>query len=111
MNIGFGPLDQMLGLLLETWDERYAFKVDWERRAVLFTRAAMQAAAREVERGLVRVAYESASHEVAEEFCTPETAASLTESRPPTKRSLSHGAAILGCDDRRAKPKDLIREQ
>jgi hypothetical protein len=79
MRSNFGPLDEMLGVLLETWDHRYAFEMDRERRAVLFTRGAMQAGAGEVSGGLIRVAYESAPHEVVEEFCTPEQAAELVD--------------------------------
>src|SRR5262245_42267024 len=74
----FGPVDQMLGVLLETWEHRYAFEVDRQRQLAFFTRGGMQAGAGVVEGGLIRVAYESAPHEVAEEFCTtPEQAAAL----------------------------------
>jgi hypothetical protein len=75
---GFGPIDEMLGILLETWDHRYAFDVDRERQLALFTRGGMQAGAGVVQGGLIRVAYESAPHEVVEEFCTsPAQAAAL----------------------------------
>src|SRR5262245_36517988 len=77
---GFGPLDQMLGILLETWEHRYAFDVDRERQLALFTRGGMQAGAGVVEGGLIRVAYQSALYEVAEEFCTtPAQAAALID--------------------------------
>jgi hypothetical protein len=75
----FGPLDEVLGLLLETWEHRYAFEFDRERRAILFSRGAMIASAGAVEGGVIRVAYESAPHEVVEELCTPQQAATLIE--------------------------------
>jgi hypothetical protein len=76
----FGPIDQMLGILLETWEHRYAFDVNREQQLALFTRGGMQAGAGLVEGGLIRVAYESALHEVTEEFCTtPAQAAALFE--------------------------------
>ena len=80
MGNDFGPIDRMLGVLLETWDHRYAFEVDRERQLALFTRGGMQAGAGVVEGELIRVAYESAPHEVTEEFCTtPEQAAALID--------------------------------
>jgi hypothetical protein len=79
MTASFGPLDEMLGLLLETWGHRYAFEMDRERRVAFFTRGGMQARAVEADGGLIRVAYESAPHEVAEELCTPEKAAVLLD--------------------------------
>jgi hypothetical protein len=80
MTDDFGPIDQMLGLLLETWEHRYAFEVDRERQLASFTRGGMQAVAGVVEGGLIRVAYESAPHEAVEEFyTTPEQAAALID--------------------------------
>src|SRR5262245_21302293 len=77
---GFSPIDHMLGILLETWEHRYAFDVDREQQVALFTRGGMQAGAGVVEGGLIRVAYESAPHEVVEEFCTtPEQTAALID--------------------------------
>jgi hypothetical protein len=77
---GFGPIDHMLGMLLETWEQHYAFEVNREQQLALFTRGGMQAGAGVVEGGLIRVAYESAPHEVVEEFCTtPEQAAALID--------------------------------
>jgi hypothetical protein len=77
---GFGPIDQMLGILLETWEHRYAFDVDRERQLALFTRGGIQAGAGVIQGGLIRVAYESSPHEVAEEFCTtPAQAAALID--------------------------------
>ena len=72
----FGPIDEMLRLLLETKEHR--FVVDREGHRALFTRGGMQAVASEVKSRLIRVTYESAPHEVVEEFCTtPEQAAVL----------------------------------
>ena len=77
---GFGPIDRMLGILLETWEHRYAFEVDRKRQLAFFTRGGMQAGAGVIEGGVIRVAYELAPHEVAEEFCTtPEQAAALID--------------------------------
>lgn len=78
MTEGFGPIDQMLGILLETWQHRYTFDVDRERQLVLFMRGGMQASAGQLQGGLIRVTYEWALHELAEEFCTtPAQAAAL----------------------------------
>lgn len=75
-----GPIDQMVEILLQRRDHRYALSVDHERRVVSFTRGGMQAWAEVAEDGLIRVDYESAPHEVAEEFCsTPGQGASLVE--------------------------------
>ncbi|MBV9125705.1 MAG: hypothetical protein JO112_20340 [Planctomycetes bacterium] len=79
MHSRFGPLDQMLGILLETWNRRYNFEMDRDRRVALFTGGGMQAGAGEIEGGLIRVAYESAPHEIVEEFCSPEQAAALID--------------------------------
>ncbi len=68
------------GRSLETWENRYAFEVGRERQLARFTRGGLQAAAGVVAGGVIRVAYESAPHEVAEEFCTtPEQAAALID--------------------------------
>jgi hypothetical protein len=79
MSSNFGPLDQMLLLLLETQDHPYASEMDGERRVVLFRRSGMQARACEAKGWLIRVAYESAPHELVEEYCTPEEAAALVD--------------------------------
>lgn len=79
MASSFGPLDEVIGLLLETWDHRYHFEFDREQRVITFDRGGMIAGAGEVADGLIRVAYESAPHEVAEEFCTPAQAAMLID--------------------------------
>jgi hypothetical protein len=85
----FGPIDQMLSILLETWEHRYAFDVDRERQVALFTCGGMQAVAGMVEGGLIRVAYESALHEVAEEFCTTHTHRPQPSSTPSWRESSS----------------------
>jgi hypothetical protein len=79
MATGFGPLDEVMGQLLETWDHRYTFEFDREQRVITFSRGDMIAGAGEVAGGLIRVAYESAPGEVVEEFCTPTQAAALVD--------------------------------
>ncbi len=79
MTSDLGPLDQLLGQLLETWEQRYSFEFDRQQRLILFTRGDMQVGAGEVGGGLIRVAYDSAPEVVTEEFCTPKEAAELIE--------------------------------
>ena len=75
----FGPLDEVMGVLLESWGQRYRFEFDRVQRVITFDRGDMIAGAGEVADGLIRVAYESAPGEVVEEFCTPSQAAALIE--------------------------------
>jgi hypothetical protein len=49
------PLDQMLGLMLETWNNRYAFNVDRGARKAEFTRGDFTVRAEEAEDGMIRV--------------------------------------------------------
>jgi hypothetical protein len=79
MSATFGPLDHMVGCLLETWGHRYAFECDRERRIATFTRAEMQARVDELPTGKLLVTYQHAPNETATEFCTPSEAAMLVE--------------------------------
>jgi hypothetical protein len=75
----FGPLDEVLGQLLETWDHRYAFEFDREQRVITFRRGDMVACADEHGHDLVVVSYEWGQGEVEAEFCTPDQAAALID--------------------------------
>src|SRR5262249_22848298 len=74
-----GPLDEVLGQLLETWERRYAFKFNREQRVIIFSRGNMMAHARELPDGLILVSYDSAPGQIESEFCTPDQAAALIE--------------------------------
>lgn len=77
---GFERIYEMLAILHERRQRRYAFHVDRERQMALFARGGMQAGAGVVQGGLIRVIYESAPHTLVEEFCTtPVQAAALIE--------------------------------
>jgi hypothetical protein len=77
MNNDRGTLEQMLARLPDPRHRRYAYRLDRERRAVLFTRGGKQAVATETAGGLIRVTYESTTHVATEETCTPLQAATL----------------------------------
>ena len=79
MSPTFGPLDELIGRLLETWGQRYAFECDRERRVARFTRDEMQARVDELPTGKLLVTYQHAPDETATEFCTPNEAAVLVE--------------------------------
>ena len=79
MSATFGPLDELIGHLLETWGQRYAFECDRERRIARFTRDEMQARVEELPTGKLLVTYLHAPNESAMEFCTPKEAAILVE--------------------------------
>jgi len=75
---GFSAIDEVLGILVQRREHHYAFDVDRERQQALFTRASMQARVSLAQGGRIRVAYESAPHELVEELCTsPAQAAAL----------------------------------
>jgi hypothetical protein len=75
----FGRLDEMIGILIESWNHQYTFEIDRDRRFARFSRGGMQASAAEVADGLIHVTYESAPHEMVEEFCTVADAAALVQ--------------------------------
>lgn len=75
----FGPLDEMLGQMLESSDHRYHFEFNREQRVIAFSRGDMVARAVEQPNGLIIVSYEAASGEVESEFCTPDQAAALID--------------------------------
>jgi hypothetical protein len=79
MSTTFGPLDKLIGCLLETWGQRYTFKCDRERRVAHFTRGEMQAQVDELPAGMLRVTYQHAPNQDASEICTPTEAAALVE--------------------------------
>jgi hypothetical protein len=79
MSTTFGPLDELIGCLLETWGQRYAFECDREHRVALLTRDEMQARVDELPTGMLRVTYQHAPNQDASELCTPTEAAALVE--------------------------------
>ena len=79
MAIAFGPLDELIGTLLETWNNRYVFECDRERRSAVFTRDGIQVRVDELKSGKLRVFRESASDESVEKMCDVQEAAELIE--------------------------------
>jgi hypothetical protein len=79
MAVNFGPLDEMLSELLETWEHRYHFEFNREQRVIAFSCGEMIARAMEQPGGLIIVSYESAPGELESEFCTPGQAAALID--------------------------------
>ncbi len=75
----FGPLDELLGTLLETWEQRYEFKLDREKRLAHFIRENRQVDVSELSSGELRVTYAGLSGKEVSEVCTPERAAQLVE--------------------------------
>jgi len=75
----FGPLDEMLCHLLETWNRRYAFEFNREQRVITFSCGDMIAHVVEHGDRLVIASYEWALGEVEHEFCTPDQAAALID--------------------------------
>jgi hypothetical protein len=79
MSAVFGPLDELMGCLLETWENRYDFRCDREKRCASFDRGGMQVQVDELPTGQLRVIYEHALHETTTELCTPAEAGALVE--------------------------------
>ena len=79
MSTAFGPLDELMGRLLETWEQRYDFEFDRKKRVASFSRDGMQVQVDELPSGELSVVYEHALHETTTEVCGPEEAASLIE--------------------------------
>ena len=68
-----------MGLLLETWERRYQFNFNRERRVAEFTRGQMRARVEEMTGDRLRVTYQSAPDQETSEICTPDEAARLVE--------------------------------
>jgi hypothetical protein len=75
----FGPLDELIGILLETWGQRYTFNCDRKLRFAVFQRDKMQARVDELATGQLRVTYEHAPGQHTEEVCNVRDTAKLVE--------------------------------
>ena len=75
----FGPLDELMGSLLDTWEQRYQFNFDRERRVAEFTRGQMRARVEEMRGGKLRITYQSGPDLESSEVCTPDEAARFVE--------------------------------
>ena len=76
----FGPLDEVLGTLLETWDHRYRFEMNCEKRILLISKPPdHEVGAKELPDGRIHVVYQPSPDETAEEFCSVERAIRLID--------------------------------
>ncbi len=76
----FGPLDEVLGTLLETWDQRYRFEMNREERVLLLSKPPdNEVGAKELPDGRIHVVYQPSPDETAEEYCSVERAVRLIE--------------------------------
>jgi hypothetical protein len=71
----FGPLDEVLGTLLETWGQRYRFEMDREQRLLLLSKPPdIEVGAKELPDGRIHVVYQPSPDKSAEEYCSVERA-------------------------------------
>jgi hypothetical protein len=76
----FGPLDEVLGTLLERWDHRYRFELNREERLLLLSKPPEnEVGAKELPDGRIHVVYQPSADETAEEYCSVERAVRLIE--------------------------------
>jgi hypothetical protein len=112
----FGPLDEVLGTLLETWGQRYRFEMNREKRLLLLSKPPdNEVGAKELPDGRIHVVYQPSPSETAEEYCSVRRAVLLIEALmareklepitlPPEPAQQSTDPAIA-----RAKPGWLAR--
>jgi hypothetical protein len=76
----FGPLDEVLGRLLETWNHRYHFEMHREERLLLLSKPPDNGVgAKELPNGRILVVYQLSS-DAAEEHCSVDRAVRLIDS-------------------------------
>jgi hypothetical protein len=76
----FGPLDEVLGILLETWGQRYRFEMNRQERLLLLSKPPdNEVGAKELPDGRIHIVYRPSADETAEEFCSVERAVRLIE--------------------------------
>jgi hypothetical protein len=76
----FGPLDEVLGTLLETWGQRYRFEFNRQERLILFSKPPdNEVGAKEMADGRIHIVYQPSADATAEEFCSPAQAAALID--------------------------------
>jgi hypothetical protein len=76
----FGPLDQVAGNLLETWDHQYRFEMNRAERLLLLSKPPNnEVRAKELSDGRILVIYQPSADETAEEYCSVERAGQLIE--------------------------------
>ena|SRR5258706_13393341 len=77
----FGPLDEVLGTLLETWGQRYRFEMNREDRLLLLSKPPdNEVGAKELPDGRIHVVYHPSPDETAEEYCSVDRAVRLIDS-------------------------------
>jgi hypothetical protein len=75
----FGPLDELMGTLLETWEQRYVFHFDRAKRVAVFTREEMHAHVEETADAKLRVTCRHTPGADTVVECTPDEATGLVE--------------------------------
>ena len=76
----FGPLDQVAGRLLETWDHQYRFEMNRTDRLLLLSKPPNNdVRAKELSDGRILVVYQPSADETAEEYCSADRAVQLIE--------------------------------
>lgn len=78
--LDFGPLDEVLGTLLESWAHRYRFEMNREERLLLLSKPPdNEVGAKELPDGRIHVVYQPSPEETAEEYCSVDQAVRLIE--------------------------------
>jgi hypothetical protein len=77
-NPNMQPLDKVLGTLLETWNKRYVFNLDREKRQLRFTVPNFELLATEAASGKIQLSFDEAGtrHQVE---CTADEAPKVIE--------------------------------
>lgn len=79
----FGPLDEVLGTLLETWRQRdsfFGFKMNYEERLLLLSKPPdNEVGAKELPDGRIHVVYQPSPEETVEEYCSIDRAVRLID--------------------------------
>jgi len=76
----YGPLDEVLGTLLETWGQRYRFEMNRKERLLLLSKPPdNEVGAKELPDGRIHVVYQPSADETAEESCSVARAVRLIE--------------------------------
>jgi hypothetical protein len=76
----FGPLDEVLGALLETWGQRYRFEMNRAERLLLLSKPPdNEVGAKELPDGRIHVVYLISADQTGEEFCSVSRAVQLIE--------------------------------
>lgn len=76
----FGPLDEVLGTLLETWGHQYKFEMNRKERLLLLSKPPdNEVGDKELPDGRIHIVYQPSPEETAEEYCTVDRAVQLID--------------------------------